>query len=63
MVGNTNAPTMVHSSNKATYTEQEEINDLNEDLYHLRYGLVQEITSTMMTTKTAMITQLLPTID
>ena len=30
---------MVHNSNKATYTEQDEINDLNEDLRHLRYGL------------------------
>ena len=29
MVGNTNIPTMVHNSNKATYTEQDEINDLN----------------------------------
>ena len=39
MVCNTNIPTMVHNSNKATYTEQDEINDLNEDLLHLRYGL------------------------
>ena len=39
MVGNTNDPTTVHSSNKATYTEQDEISHLNEDLRHLRYGL------------------------
>ena len=43
MVGNTNVPTMVHNSNKATYTEQDEINDLNEDLRHLRYGLGNNI--------------------
>ena len=39
MVGNSNVPTTVHSSNKATYAEQEEINDLNKDLRHLRYEL------------------------
>ena len=39
MVGNTNVPTTVHSSNKATYAEQEEINDLNEDLRHLQHEL------------------------
>ena len=39
MVGITNVPTTVHSNNKATYAEQKEINDLNEDLCHLRYGL------------------------
>ena len=39
MVGNTNVPAKVHSSNKATYAEQEEINDLNEDLHNLRYEL------------------------
>ena len=43
MVDNTNIPTTVHSSNKATYTEQEEINDLNEDLCHLHYGLGNNI--------------------
>ena len=35
MVGNTNVPTTIHSSNKATYAEEEEIIDLNEDLRHL----------------------------
>ena len=39
MVGNTNVPTIVHSSNKATYAKQEEINDLNGDLCHLRHEL------------------------
>ena len=34
---------MDHNSNKATYTEQDEINDLNEDLRHLRYGLGDNI--------------------
>ena len=43
MVGNTNVPITVHSSNEATYTEQEEINDLNEDLRHLRHGLGNNI--------------------
>ena len=43
MVGNTNVSTMVHNSNKVTYTEQDEINDLNEDLSHLRYGLGDNI--------------------
>ena len=38
MIDNTNIFTMVHNSNKATYTEKDEINDLNEDLCHLRYG-------------------------
>ena len=39
MVGNTNVPTTVHSSNKATFTEQEEINDLNRILPHLQPDL------------------------
>ena len=39
MVGNTNVSTTVHSNNKATYAEQEEINDLNEDLRHLGHEL------------------------
>ena len=43
MVGNTNVPTTVHSSNGATYTEQEERNDLNEDLHHLCYELGNNI--------------------
>ena len=43
MVGKTNVPTMVHNSNKATCTEQDEINNLNEDLRHLRYGLGDNI--------------------
>ena len=43
MVGNTNILTMVHNSNKATYTEQDEINDLNKDLLHLRNGLGDNI--------------------
>ena len=43
MVGNTNVPNTVHSSKEATYTEQEEINDLYEDLRHLRYGLRNNI--------------------
>ena len=43
MDGNTNVPTMVHNSNKATYMDQDEINDLNEDLRHLRYGLGDNI--------------------
>ena len=43
MVGNTNFLTTVHSSNKATYTEQDEIDDLNQDLRHLRYGLENNI--------------------
>ena len=34
---------MVDSSNKATYTEQDEINDLNEDLLHLHNGLGDNI--------------------
>ena len=38
MVHNT-IPTTAHNSNKATYTEQDEINDLNENLRHLHYGL------------------------
>ena len=29
---------MIHNSNKLTYTEQDEINDLNKDLLHLRNG-------------------------
>ena len=43
MVGNTNVPTMVHNSNKATYTEQDEINDLNEDLLYLHNRLGNNI--------------------
>ena len=43
MVNNTNSPTMVHNSNKVTYTEQYEINDLNDDLRHLRCGLGDNI--------------------
>ena len=43
MVGNTNVATTVHSSNEAIYTEQDEINDLNEDLRHLNYGLGNNI--------------------
>ena len=43
MVGNTNVPTTVHNSNKTTYMEQDEINDLNEDLCHLHYGLRNNI--------------------
>ena len=43
MVGNTNIPTMVHNSNKATFLEQDKINDLNEDLRHLHYGLGDNI--------------------
>ena len=43
MVGNTNVPTVVHYSNKATYTEQDEISDLIEDLRHLRYGIQDNI--------------------
>ena len=38
MISNTNVATTVHSSKETTYTEQDEINDLNEDLRHLRYG-------------------------
>ena len=43
MIGNINVHTTVHSSNKATYTEQDGINNLNEDLHHLRYGLGNNI--------------------
>ena len=43
MVGNTNVPTMVRNSHEATYTEQDEINDLNKDLLHLRNGLGDNI--------------------
>ena len=43
MIGNTNVPTTVHSSNKATYTEQDELTDVNEDLRHLHYGLENNI--------------------
>ena len=43
MVGNTNFPTMVHNSNEATYTEQDEINDLNEELLQLCTGLGDNI--------------------
>ena len=39
MVGNTNVPVVVHNSNEATYTKQEEIDNLNEDLRHLRSEL------------------------
>ena len=42
-VGNTNIPMMVQNSNKTTYTEQDEINDLDEDLGHLHYGLKDNI--------------------
>ena len=43
MVGNTNIPAVVHNSNETTYMEQDEINDLNKDLRHLRYGLRDNI--------------------
>ena len=43
MVGNANIPTMVHNSNKVTYREQDKINDLNEDIRHLRYRLRDNI--------------------
>ena len=43
MIGNTNVSKTVHSSNEVTYMEQDEINDLNEDLCHLRYGLGDNI--------------------
>ena len=43
MVGNTNVSTIVQNSIKVTYTEQDEINDLTEDLRHLRYGLGDNI--------------------
>ena len=46
MVGNTNVPTVVKSGNKAAYTEQDEINDLNKDLLHLRNGLGDNINNT-----------------
>ena len=46
MVSNTNVPTMVHSNNKATYTEEDEINDLNKDLLHLRNGLGNNVNDT-----------------
>ena len=49
MVSNTNVSTKVHNSNKATYTKQDEINDLNdlnEDQLHLRNGLGDNITDT-----------------
>ena len=46
MVGDTNAPTVVESGNKATYTEQDEINDLNEDFLHLHNGLGDNINDT-----------------
>ena len=46
MVGNTNVPTVVESGNKATYTEQDEINDLNEDILHLRNRLGDNINDT-----------------
>ena len=39
MVGNINVSTTIHSSNEAIYTKQDEINDINGDLRHLRYGL------------------------
>ena len=42
MIDNT-ISTMAHNSNEATYTEQYEINDLNEDLRHLHYGLGDNI--------------------
>ena len=43
MVGNTNITTMVDSSDKATYMEQDEINDLNEALFHLCNRLGENI--------------------
>ena len=43
MVGNTNVPTVVKSGNKATYMEQNEINDLNEDLLFLHNELGDNI--------------------
>ena len=43
MVGNTNVPTMVHNSHEATYTEQDENNNLNEDVLHLHNGLGDNI--------------------
>ena len=39
MVGNTNVPAVVYNSNEVIYTEQEEINNLNEDLCYLRSEL------------------------
>ena len=39
----TTISTTAHNSNEAIYTEQDEINDLNEDLRHLRYGLGDNI--------------------
>ena len=43
MVGNINVDKMAHNSNKVTYTEQDEIHNLTEDLRHLRYGLGNNI--------------------
>ena len=43
MAGNTNVLTMVHNSNEVADMEQDEINDLDEDLRHLRYGLGDNI--------------------
>ena len=61
MVGITNVPTTVHSNNKATYAEQEEINDLNKELRHLRHELRGNINYDG--NKTAMMRQFLPTMD
>ena len=43
IVGNTIVPTVVESGNEATYMEQDEINDLNEDLLHLHNRLGDNI--------------------
>ena len=43
MVGNINIFTVVESGIKATYSEQDEINDLNEDPLHLHNGLGDNI--------------------
>ena len=43
MIGNTNVPTVVESGNKATYMEQDIINDLNIVLLHLRNELGDNI--------------------
>ena len=61
MIGNTNIPKTVHSSKEATYIEQDEINDLNEDLRCLRYELGDNIKD--VDNKTVMITQFSPTMD
>ena len=43
MVGNTNVPTVVESGNKVTYTKQDKINDLDEDLLNLYNELEDNI--------------------